>query len=442
MSSRFSIIDFFEALNNPRLTFNRLKSISFNNTNNDSYYSDRFSYNFKVNNLYDNLVIKYYIRNSSKEEYIKNSLIFMNSFSSPVFMKCGWLENEVTIYDNVKGFKSCNIAYFDVTNILPFSEFIDKVLYSSHVEGVSQIINSFYDLLLILADTPIVIDNISVDSLVVNKDDEVKISLLGGEIVHKGSAINYASNLARILITLLSSILKTNSDKETIVYVKSHLGVDISGLLCTSDFTLLKRAVKSLKSIDYSLYAGNIDRVGSSSVRSVINCFGNPSYAIHGCRDENRIVVIDLSTSLKGYASYTGELVIDCIYDELTDFAEGYAVAVLNGLAGVIDRNNNVIIDFEWDWIEWDCIYSVFIVTLNGVYSLYSRSKERLTTENYTFINSFSNGYAVVTGVDGKVGAINTMGVNIMPLKYDKIIRFGHGCALVDDNGEEYVIPF
>ncbi len=95
-----------------------------------------------------------------------------------------------------------------------------------------------------------------------------------------------------------------------------------------------------------------------------------------------------------------GEVVLDTVYDLISDFYEGYATIVKDGKYGVIDENFHIVIKPKWKKI-----------------------------------GSFHLGYAVVSGDNDKAGVIDVTGrVVIKPLYYDYITPFDHNLVAVATN--------
>lgn len=97
-------------------------------------------------------------------------------------------------------------------------------------------------------------------------------------------------------------------------------------------------------------------------------------------------------------------------YDWIGNFKDGLAPAYDGEKLGYIGLNGQVVIDFEYDWIE----------------------NEYVTGE-------FNSGVAVVEK-DGKTGAINRFGRVVIPIEFDYIWDFTDGAALAKKGDEEGAI--
>lgn len=99
-----------------------------------------------------------------------------------------------------------------------------------------------------------------------------------------------------------------------------------------------------------------------------------------------------------GYVNRLGETIIPYIYDEVYPFKEGLAVVKQNDKFGVIDENNNLIVDFKYD-----------------------------------YISSFCNNYAIIrNGNYCKYGLINNLGKTILPPVFDNIILLNDNNVYVE----------
>lgn len=100
--------------------------------------------------------------------------------------------------------------------------------------------------------------------------------------------------------------------------------------------------------------------VVGSSPRTIREIDG---YDIIGNSLEDRIAIVSKENGLIGYMDFAYHVVIDCIYQEATDFAEGIAVCVKNERYGVINRYGETILPFDYDKIVWRSEKNEFIIT-------------------------------------------------------------------------------
>ena len=121
------------------------------------------------------------------------------------------------------------------------------------------------------------------------------------------------------------------------------------------------------------------------------------------------LVRIDMPHGYKyGYVNVNGDEQIAVKYDDVCSFENGLAVAKLNGLYGIINEQDDVVVPFNLD---------------------------------YPDVRGLSNGYATMRGHNGKWGAIDANGQVVIPCEYDSFIVFDeNGVDRVKKDGEEFLI--
>jgi hypothetical protein len=82
--------------------------------------------------------------------------------------------------------------------------------------------------------------------------------------------------------------------------------------------------------MDY-LYKGCVDQLYATSISDGLVVLKN---------DENLYGAVDVST---------GNVAIDFEYDFMTTFIDGYAVVRKDGLYGIVDTSNNIIVDIAYE---------------------------------------------------------------------------------------------
>lgn len=108
--------------------------------------------------------------------------------------------------------------------------------------------------------------------------------------------------------------------------------------------------------------------LGASTLRNVLNAFQSLSSQPEndntvdfiGTHAEGRIAVRDKKSGLMGYLDFKHNLVIDYKYIDAKDFVEGLAVCIKDDLYGVIDKYGDVIVPFDYLYLEWDSKANLF----------------------------------------------------------------------------------
>jgi len=222
-----------------------------------------------------------------------------------------------------------------------------------------------------------------------------------------------------------------------------------------------------------------------------------PTYYFNGL-----MLYRDAESMLYGAIDYYGNIKIEPQYEEMTGFANGYAVAKKDGKYGIIDTENNVKVDFTYDnitmlyvsdeWLEWYAleeakqVYLIYEDNKVGVMStenfeillplqnnaidrVYLESKRVIvkTSKNendilgtyeqalldfdgntvvdfgeYTFTGEYSEGCFTVSeankGGISKMGIIDADGNVVVPVKYHGVKGFSEGLCYVYDTDNEF----
>ena len=210
---------------------------------------------------------------------------------------------------------------------------------------------------------------------------------------------------------------------------------------------------------DFELYtAGVID--GSDYCR--IDRQGDITDYIYKTNfDENGIAVVSTSTAVgKKYAFINdkGELLTDFKYDELSEFYNGYAIAVIDDIpsAILVDESYNEIILEEYTEVL-DILQSGNIVVRNkeGLVGIINQSFAEVTPFIYrsihsddigdgSWLSSFGSPYVAQLQLDemnfGNVGCIDGNGEIVVPFTYYHIFRaYSNGYIIAkpySDSGE------
>lgn len=164
-----------------------------------------------------------------------------------------------------------------------------------------------------------------------------------------------------------------------------------------------------------------------------------------------------------GFIDPFGKFQIPPIYDDVRYFSNGIACANKRGRWGVIDTNNNVVIDFQYlniqDFSEGKALvqdfdHKRFYIDQKGekviecpydecysfknnrarykdneVYGFLDKKGKSIANMRYTYATNFTDGFAVV-GVGKLFGVIDTSGNLVIEIDFDKI-KISDGIALL-----------
>lgn len=109
-----------------------------------------------------------------------------------------------------------------------------------------------------------------------------------------------------------------------------------------------------------------ISFVGAEPRVSVIQGVDTRKYELIGEHSEDRIAVRDNETGLRGFVDFNYKVIVDSLYDEVSDFAEGVSVCVLGGRYGAIDRLGKTVLPFDYEFVEWCCDTARFLISDKG----------------------------------------------------------------------------
>ena len=144
---------------------------------------------------------------------------------------------------------------------------------------------------------------------------------------------------------------------------------------------------------------------------------------------------------LYGYLDRDQQVVIPFAYEWADTFEEGLAVVESNGWFGVIDKSGKTVLEPVFEDIRWRAENGVILAAgENGQWRLFSRSGESVTPETFDFIYDFSCGLASVRRGD-KYGFIDRTGSVVIPFLYEEAYSYTEeGLATVIKNGRVFTL--
>lgn len=165
---------------------------------------------------------------------------------------------------------------------------------------------------------------------------------------------------------------------------------------------------------------------------------------------EGLYVVSDPEEEKFGYDRYDSDrdiyvVVIPIKYEDADDFRNGLAQVKLHGKWGVIDRNENVIVPFKYDYMhDFGEIYDGLAwVKINKKEGLINRNGREVIPVKYDAIGEMTMGgpvepldYAGLITVEnnGKKGAFSLSGQEVIPVQYNDIGFSRHGMIPAESN--------
>jgi hypothetical protein len=142
-----------------------------------------------------------------------------------------------------------------------------------------------------------------------------------------------------------------------------------------------------------------------------------------------------------GYIDTTGAVVIPYEYDTASPFSEGLAIVSKDGSYAHIDKKGATVIDLgtEYDYAEsfsedLACVWK----ELKAGYI--DKTGKLAIPLQYSGANSFNEGFAIVTGENGKYGFIDKTGAFVVPAEYDGRPTVMDGVAVVTEDGKDIYI--
>lgn len=148
------------------------------------------------------------------------------------------------------------------------------------------------------------------------------------------------------------------------------------------------------------------------------------------------------------YINTIGAELTDFKFDTAFPFADGRAAVSVNGKYGFIDLEGTEL-PLKYDRTSGFC-EGMGMVMSNGKWGFINTRGQLIVKPEYSQVDDFSEGLAVVEDVNGKKGVIDKTGRKVVAPKYDVIRSFKEGLAtvclnekwgFVDKNGVELIAP-
>lgn len=130
-----------------------------------------------------------------------------------------------------------------------------------------------------------------------------------------------------------------------------------------------------------------------------------------------------------GYMNKKGEMLSELIYDDCSDFADGYSRAILKGKFGLLDQDLKTIIPFKYTQISAPSEQKV-VVNDNGKFGVYMPADGNwLVKCSYRLILDYNDGMAAFIDSKNKYGFLNAEGKVAIKPQYINVKPFSEGKA-------------
>jgi hypothetical protein len=130
-----------------------------------------------------------------------------------------------------------------------------------------------------------------------------------------------------------------------------------------------------------------------------------------------------------GYMNRVGDMLSDLIYDDCSDFADGYSRAILKGKFGLLDQELKTIIPFKYTQISAISEQKI-VVNDNGKFGVYVPALGKwLVKCNYRLVLDYNDGMAAFIDSKNKYGFLNADGKVAIKPQYINVKPFSEGKA-------------
>lgn len=371
----------FDALSQGNDRFKTVKNIDFGvNDINDAVLSqDNYSIEFLATLNNKHVTVKVLLDPELERcTDLMDSFRRLNDLNLPIFAKSHVYNNELTLLGDGNKLSTVDITVIEDAEV-SFSDF--------EFDLESDIISSFASVCVALLSYNITLDLLTFDAFRYNENHGVYISPVSNFVCHtadKNANIAFKNYLIMQFMYLIIKIIDTQRQEENwedgSIDIENNVRFDLRKvdyftndeylMMIEDTLTIIERyadidgdairdAVISDKIQDAIKILTSISAVhyNDEEVNDYIN---NKDFDITGEHCENRLAIRNNRRDKFGYLDFSGELVIDFLYDEVTDFNEGVAVCRKGDIYGAIDKDGLVIVDFKYTALEWDFIRNIF----------------------------------------------------------------------------------
>jgi len=172
---------------------------------------------------------------------------------------------------------------------------------------------------------------------------------------------------------------------------------------------------------------------------------------INSARNDLELFEVNYLPAIKydqmGYMDMSGQMIIQPVYDYVSDFVDGIALVVVKEKIGGINKRNNVVIPVEYDNISY-LGNGLFLVERNELNGIVDRNNRAVLEVEFSEIGELSNGL-IYYAKNGKYGYVDVEGNELIGMNFSNAFDFEDSLAIVKTESGmgvinikgEYVIP-
>ncbi|WP_459195661.1 WG repeat-containing protein [Wukongibacter baidiensis] len=281
-------------------------------------------------------------------------------------------------------------------------------------------------------------------------DDSIKISV-NGEILEVDIPMSISEGNTYVSIIPFCEkfdiTVDVNNETGNVICIKDNQAIELTlGSKITKANNEIIVLDEPIKSIDGSIFVPI--KLMIESIGLEFN-FDKKSKTIEISDKESDVYIIEVNNKY-GYISSDGEIIIEPIYDDVSDFYEGLAAVKQNGKYGYIDKSGKVIIPYQFDrasrfsegyakvWVDKAKKTISFIDRTGDIkFNIERRDIRKLGRDTiFDAVDYVKDGIVYVEG-EKKVRYINTKGEDIITLPENSYgFPFSEGLALVSHKSE------
>lgn len=262
--------------------------------------------------------------------------------------------------------------------------------------------------------------------------DDAKSFSEGFATVEMNGKWGYIDTAGKIMIPCIYHSAKAFSNDRAIVEISDKLLnweydiIDKTGNIISSQhYYLISNYSEGLAPVQITKHGkwGYIDKSGEI----VIQCQYDEAFGFN-----LGLARVRIGTKL-GFIDKSGAIIIPCQYTNLGNFSEGLSVAEKEGKYGFIDREGTTIIPFKYEYANSFSEGLAYVIQTGKCTFINKTGKEEIFMTKHDFVGEFSGGLTYV-GVDNKIGFINRKGKVVLPFEYDYVTNVSKRISLVKKN--------